>query len=81
VPVGRASDEDQDFCDVNGLVGVDLEHGPAASYGRGDLLVPELLAGSDGVEVPSVTRASSAPVPIGRDRLFATAEDLDHPAW
>ncbi len=81
MPVSRTSDEGQHFRDVNRLVGVDLEHGPSACYGLGDLLVPELLVCSDGVEVASVTRTGSAPVPIGCGRLLAAAEDLDHPAW
>ena len=70
--------ESKYFDEIDWSIGVDLEQWPAAGDGLGDLLVPELVTGSDAIEVSRVPRSGPRRIPGPCDRLIASTEDLDH---
>jgi len=63
----RSADERQNVRHVDGSVGVDLQHGPAAGHRFCDVVLPELFTGADSVEVPGVAAAGPVLIPGVRD--------------
>ena len=77
---GHASDEGEDFTDVNRSVGADLEQWPPSGDWLSDFVVPKFLARPDAVEMSRVTRSGTRRIPVPRSRLVTSTEDLDHSA-
>ncbi|MGI8756696.1 MAG: hypothetical protein ACR2MB_12730 [Acidimicrobiales bacterium] len=78
--LGGGTDEGDDFTHIDWSLGADIEQWSPACHRFSDFVVPELLAGSDAVEVSGVTRSRSRRIPGSGGGPVTSTEHLEHAA-